>query len=139
MVALTAIGATAVMATNVFGGGSEPRPEHATVNIKMEPTAGASGLHAKKAKKPTMLYLQGPPAPVDVATTGRYIDVRLSKCPGNSRVIEGGVVPENTDVYEQGSYLESNKIYHVLIGFDDAATPANFNVSSHLTCIKGVK
>ena len=146
LAALAVVGATAGMATAVVGGGSEPRPDYATVNIKMEPTAGTAGLHAKKKKKkPTMIYLQGPSAPVDVTPsppgTGAYIDVRLSKCPGNSRVIEGGVVPENVDVYEQGAYLESNQVYHVLIGFEDEPTGGlvDFNLSSHLTCIKGVK
>lgn len=140
LVALLAVAATAATATAVFGGGSPSRPGYATVDVRMDGGASAAGLNAKKkAKKPTVIYLQGEPSTVDAAVIGPYIDVRLFSCPGNSRVLDGGVFPESTDVYQQGTYIPNNKEFHVLIGFDDAATPADFQITSHLVCIKGVK
>jgi hypothetical protein len=142
LVALAAAVGTATMATSVFGGGSEPRTGYNVVEVKMKSApnpASQRAQKAKKQKKPRMVYLQGPSQLVDVAQTGPYIDVRLSSCPGNSRVIEGGVVADNVGVFEQGSYVESRKTYHVLIGFDPQSAAVNFNLGSHLTCIKGVK
>lgn len=141
VVTLAAAAGTATMATSVFGGGSEPRTGDNVVEVKMKSAPDPASQRAQKAKKkkPRMVYLQGPSQLVDVAQTGPFIDVRLSSCPGNSRVIEGGVVADNVGVFEQGSYVESRKAYHALIGFAPGITPVNFNLSSHLTCIKGVK
>ena len=142
-VAATAVAAT--MATSVLGGGSPQRPGYATVEIEMQKASSSpvNARKAKKAKKPKMIYLTGAPSPVDVVPsppgTGPYIDVRLGKCPGKSRVVEGGVFPEDVNVFQQGSYVEGNQFYHVLIGFPDPSLAADFNLSSHLTCIKGVK
>jgi hypothetical protein len=138
-VALAAVGGAATMATSVFGGGSEPRTGVAVVDVKMKSATSPATQRPKKAKKPTMLYLRSPAETVDVAQTGAFIDVRLSRCPGNSRVVEGGVLPDNTNVYEQGSYLEDTKSYHVLLAFDDSGPVVNFNFTAHLTCIKGVE
>lgn len=141
LAALAAIATAAVAATAVFGGGSPSRPDYATVEIEMQRTdaPAARAAAAKKAKKPTVIYLQGQTTTVNVAETGPYVDVRLFSCPGNSRVIEGGVFPVNTGLYQQGSYIPSKKEYHVLIGFETGMTPVNFELSSHLTCLKGVK
>jgi hypothetical protein len=137
--AIAAVAGATVMATSVFGGGSESRAGTAVVDVKMQSPAEPASLRAKKGKKPTMLYLQTPAQAVDVAQTTGFIDVRLSRCPGKSRVVEGGVLPDNTNVYEQGSYLEGTKTYHVLLGFDDTGPVVNFNFTAHLTCIKGVR
>jgi hypothetical protein len=131
--------AAAVAAGAVFGGGTPSRPDYATVDVKLERVAGAAGLSAKPAKKPKLIYLQGQPSTVDVDSTGPNIDVRISPCPGSSRVIDGGVFPDNTNVFQQGTYVPSGKEYHVLIGFDDPALQADFQLSSHLICLKGVK
>ncbi len=144
LVALLAVAATAATATAVFGGDSPSRPDYATVDVKMDGGASGAGLSArktakKKAKKPTVIYLQGEPSTVDVSTTGPYVDVRLFACPGSSRVLDGGVFPADTNVYQQGTYIPNSKEYHVLIGFDDGATPGDFQITSHLVCIKGVK
>jgi hypothetical protein len=136
---LIAIAATAVGASSVLGGGSEPRPDYATVDVRVDPVAGPAGLGERKAKKPQVLYLQGPESTVDVDATGPYIDVRLFSCPANSRVIDGGVFPDNTNVYEQGSYIPNSREYHVLLGFDDDGPATNFNITSHLVCLKRVK
>jgi hypothetical protein len=54
-------------------------------------------------------------------------------------VIDGGVVADSTDVYQQGAYVATRTEYHVRLGFDDDANPADFRISSHLICLKGVK
>ncbi len=135
--ALAAV-AAAFAAGAVFGGGTPSRPAYATVDVRLERVAGAAGLSAKPAKKPKVVYLQGQES-IDVDSTGPNIDVRLSGCPGSSRVIDGGVFPDNTNVFQQGTYAPTSKEYHVLIGFDDLALQADFQLSSHLICLKGVK
>lgn len=140
LVALLALAVTAVTAAAVFGGGSPGRPDYATVDVKMRGGASAAGRRApRKAKKPAVIYLQGEQSTVDVDTLGPYIDMRLRSCPGKSRVLDGGVRPMNTGVYQQGTYIPNEKEYHVLIGFENGATPVDFEFTSHLVCIKGVK
>ena len=142
-VALAALALGAFGATAVFGGDSGGRPAYATVGIEMERALGdeRSGRVATraKAKKPKVIYLQGEASTVDVSETGPYIDVRLFSCPGNSRVLDGGVFPLDPRVYQQGSYVPSDKEYHVLLGFQDEQSAADFELTSHLICIKGVK
>jgi hypothetical protein len=57
-------------------------------------------------------------------------------------VIDGGILTQDHDIYVQGSYVANPGEYHVRIGFDDAAVAAGvhaFTITSHLTCLKGVK
>lgn len=131
--ALAGLGATAVFG----GGGSTGLPGYASVEIDLAPAPSASP--AGKQGKPKVIYLEGGPSTIDVDTTGPYVDLGLASCPGRSRVIDGGAVADNTDVYQQGAYVGSRSDYHVRLGFDDGATPADFEVSSHLICIKGVR
>lgn len=129
--ALAGLGATAVFG----GGGSTALPGYASVEINLAPTASPAG----KQGKPKVVYLEGGPSTIDVDTTGPYVDIGLASCPGHSRVIDGGAVADNTDVYQQGAYVGSRSEYHVRLGFDDETTPVDFEVSSHLICIKGVR
>jgi hypothetical protein len=121
------------------GNGRASLPDYASVEVELEPLAGAAGQSAAKAKKPRVVYLQGEPSSVDVDSTGPYVDIRLSSCPGNSRVIDGGAVAASTDVYQQGSYVEAPDAYHVRLGFDDEAQPADFEISSHMIFLKGAR
>lgn len=146
IVALAALGAGAVTASAVIGGaGSSPRPEYAQVDVKMgaSPAPASASARRAKAKKPKVVYLTGTAKTVDTAVTGPYVDIRLFSCPGNSRVIGGGVVPSNTNIYQQGSYVPDRSEYHVLLGYDDEAvtggTATSFTVTSHLICLKGAK
>ncbi len=139
VVAAAAIaGATA---SSVLGGDSSPRPDYATIDLKVEPkpSAPANPHQARKARKPRVIYLQGSPSIVDVSATGPYIDVRVSSCPGSSKVIGGGAYADNTNIYEQGTYIPNDREYHVLLGFDDDGPAQAFTISSHLTCLKGAK
>jgi len=142
VVVLAAIGAGAVTASAVIGSGSSPRPSYAQVDVRMDASSAPASTRAK-AKKPKVLYLTGGPSTVDTAATGPYVDVRLFSCPGTSRVIGGGVVPSNTNVFQQGTYTPNSSEYHVLLGYDDEAINAggatSFTITSHLICLKGAK
>ncbi len=109
----------------------------------MDASSAPASTRRAKAKKPKVLYLTGGPSTVDTAATGPYVDVRLFSCPGTSRVIGGGVVPSNTNVFQQGSYTPNSSEYHVLLGYDDEAIDAggatSFTITSHLICLKGAK
>jgi hypothetical protein len=145
---LAIAGATTVAASSVLGEGASARPSYATVTVDVgaqavaarpKATAGGSG-------GPRMVYLESSapttinPADPAAGGLGPYVDVRLKGC---SKVLSGGVVPLSTDVYIQGSYVESPSKFHVLLGLDDAATLANprlpFQINTNLTCLKGVK
>jgi len=149
LVAVAAIGATALAASSVLGagGGADPRPAYATVHVDLSQRAPAAARPSadakKKPKKPKVVYLQSPSSqpinPADPpAGLGPFIDVKLTGC---SKVIDGGVVPSRTDVFVQGTYVKNKGEYHVLIGIDpehlDNRTP--FTITSNLTCIKGTK
>jgi hypothetical protein len=135
-VALAAVAGTATMAASVFGGGSEPRTSVAVVDVKMTGAASPASLRAKKAKKPTVIYLTGAPQPVDSAALGKNMDIRLFSCPANARAIEGGIAASDLSIDVQGSYISENRReYHVLIEDEDTLGP--FELSSHLTCLKG--
>jgi hypothetical protein len=143
LVVLAAIVAAAATAATVFGGDSPTsRPSSATVKVRMNPAPSAARPSAKKTKKATVQYLQGPATTIDTVVTGPYVDVTLSGG-GCKRVVDGGVFPQNTNVYEQGSYVEGKNTYHVLLGFDDEAVISGgvvpFQITSHLICLKGVK
>jgi hypothetical protein len=151
LVAVAAIGATALAASSVLGagGGADPRPAYATVHVDLSQQAPATARASadargkKKPKKPKVVYLQSPsPQPINPADPpvglGPFIDVKLTGC---SKVIDGGVVPSRTDVFVQGTYVKSASEYHVLIGIDADHTTdrAPFTITSNLTCLKGTK
>jgi hypothetical protein len=134
--ALAAVAGTAVMATSVFGGGSQARTDVAVVDVKMQSPASPASLRARKGKKPTVIYLSGEPSTVDSAVLGANMDIRLFSCPASARAIEGGIAASDLSVDVQGSYISENRReYHVLIQDEDAAGP--FTLISHLTCLKG--
>jgi len=113
------------------------------VNLGGHASAAARPDTAKKGKaKPSVTYLRSStPQTVDVTATGPHIQIDLRQCPKGSKVVDGGVRPSNTNVFVQGSEVISKRVYRVLIGFTstDPAVVQNFTVTSHLTCIAGVK
>jgi hypothetical protein len=142
---VAAVGGAAVAVAS--GGNTDDggRPTYATVSIDLSGATATTKRGISGTTKPRVVYLQGPaepinPAPIAAGGIGPYIDVKLTGC---TKVIDGGVVPDNTDVYLQGSYVKSKSEYHVLIGLDDEAVsdpaPDAFTVRSNLTCLKGVK
>ena len=146
LVALVALGGTAVAAASAFDGSDGGRDAYgrATVNLGGNASAAARPEAAKKGKaKPSVTYLRSStPQTVDVTATGPHIQIDLRQCPKGSKVIDGGVRPSNTNVFVQGSEVISKRAYRVLIGFDDldpSVPVVNFTVNSHLTCIAGVK
>ncbi len=143
VVVLAAIGAGAVTASAVIGSGSSPRPSYAKVDVKVDAASAPVSARRAKAKKPQVLYLTGAASTVDTSATGPYVDIRLFSCPGTSRVIGGGVVPSNTNVFQQGSYTPNAREYHVLLGYDDEAIDSggatSFTITSHLICLKGAR
>lgn len=137
LAALAAVALAGFGAAVVSGGGTTGLPSYAGVEIELQRSLAASD--SGKQGKPRILYLQGEPTTIDVDSTGPYVDVGLLSCPGRSRVIDGSVVADNTNVYQQGAYLGSRSEYHVRLGFDDEATPVDFKVTSHLICVKGAR
>ena len=128
-------------------GGPEPasRPDYARLDVHL----GGSAKAITAGKKPTLVYLQKDnagtinPAAESAGGIGPYIDVALSgqtrrECP---RVIDGGIVPSRTDVYQQGTYFDGKGKYHVLLGVNEETqsdtTP--FTIKSSLICMRGVK
>jgi hypothetical protein len=161
LVAVAAIGAGAFAASSVLGADSSGpvRPAYATVSVDLShggaqaPATARRAASAKrpqhkpKKKKPKVVYLQSPspvtinPAQPSAGGIGPNIDINLTGC---SKVMEGGVVPSRADVFVQGSFIKSSNEYHVLIGLKDQANgvptdPTPFTITSHLTCLKGVK
>ena len=146
-VAIVAVGGTALATAKVGGGGSDVRPDYATVTVHMgpggnvaaKPRAGVGG-----KKKPQVVYLESSaPVPINPADpaagwVGPYVDLALRGC---SKVIDGNVVPSRLDVYSQGTYVASPNEYHALIAIDEESlgdrTP--FTINSNLTCLKRVK
>lgn len=142
--ALAAVAITALAASSVLGGSSQPRPDYATVDVRLDnATPAAARSVSRKARRPKVLYLTGE-GKVDTSPpptgAGPYIDFKLS-AKGCTRVVDGGVGPDSTDVYQQGSYIAGRGEYHVLMGVDDAASasPFSFTFTSHLICLKGVR
>lgn len=144
VVALCAVSGAAIAVTLAVGDEAAvaERPDYARVDVRAEPVAAQRG-KPERTRAVRVLYLRGDPTPIDIAATGPYIDVRIASCPGRSRVVDGGVLPSDTNVYEQASYVEGRRAYHVRIGYDDEAIAAgaagSFQISSHLTCLKGVR
>ncbi|HEY8000497.1 MAG: hypothetical protein ACHQJ5_10600 [Vicinamibacteria bacterium] len=144
---LAIAGATTVAASAVLGNGATARPSYATVTIDVGAQAATARPRAAAGSGgPKLLYLQSStpttinPADPAAGGLGPYVDVRLKGC---SKVLGGGVVPLSTDVFIQGSYVESPSKFHVLLGLDDAAAAASprvpFQINTNLTCLKGVK
>ena len=133
---VAALAAVAVGAASVLGAGDEP-PRYGKLAIDL------SNDRAKaQGNNPRVIYLKSgetlvdPTAP-EIGTP--YLDIKLTGC---RKVIDGGVLTQNHDIYVQGSYVANPGEYHVRIGFDDAAVAAGvhpFTITSHLTCLKGLK
>jgi hypothetical protein len=146
LVALMALGGTAVAAASAVdgGGGGSDAYGRVTVNLGGDAQAAARPDAASKRKaKPSVTYLRSStPQTVDVGLTGPHIQIDLRQCPKGSKVVDGGVRPSNTNVFVQGSEVISKRAYRVLIGFnapEGDLVVQNFTVTSHLTCIAGVK
>lgn len=145
LVGVVAVVAAGFAATAVLGDDPQRLPPYATVEVEMRgPSATPAGQRLERARqrnKPQVLYFSGQ-GQVDVAQTGPYVDVELTAQPPKAcpRVVDGGVAVANLDIYQQGSSVGPGRgEYHVLIGFDDGATPVNFAFTSHLVCLKNVK
>jgi hypothetical protein len=149
LVALAAIGGTAFAAASALNTGSGPRPAYATFTVDLsdaQPTVARAKAGIGGPSGPQLVYLESStpttinPADRAAGGIGPYVDVRLKGC---SKVVSGGVVPLSTDVFVQGSYVQSPSKFHVLIGLDDAAVAASprapFQINTNLTCLQGVK
>ena len=145
LVALAAVGGTGFAAGSALSG-TDDAPEYAPLTIDLGKERAATRAKAiGGTTTPKLVYLQSStPTTVNTADPpagiGPYVDLRLKGC---SKVVTGGVSPLSTDVYVQGSYIESPKVFHVLVALDDAAAAASprptFQVDTNLTCLKGVK
>ena len=150
----------AIAATSVLGAGDEA-PRWGKVSIDLSKDArgkrapsgrghggggggggggsGGSGGGTSKPAKLKLIYLKSPDTVIDPVAIGTsYLDIKLTGC---RKVIDGGIATQDQDIFVQGSDVEPPGIYHVRIGFDDSAasTPHPFTITSHLTCLKGVK
>lgn len=135
-----AIAIAGIAAGSVLGAG-EPQPSVGKVSIELHKPAGGAGRKAPAPPKPRVVYLKSGQTNVDPVAIGTpYLDIKLTGC---SKVIDGGVLPQNTNVYVQGTFVQDPGEYHVLIGFDDEAIAngqvAPFTITSHLTCLKGAR
>jgi hypothetical protein len=142
---LAAIAVAALAAAAGFGDNTETLPAYATVEVEMHGAsatpAGAPLQRAKRPKQVKVLYFGGQGA-VDVEATGPNVDVKLTAEPEDAcpRVLDGGVRVANLDVFQQGSSVGPELgEYHVLIGFEEGATPVDFNFTSHLVCLKNAR
>lgn len=145
---LAAAAAVAFVVASTSSTASETPPDYTHLSIDLRDSPGTKALTKPSPggpKKAEVIYLQGAPTTIDPADApvglSPYIDIKLTGC---SKVIDGGIVPtDTTNVYQQGSYVQNSKQYHVLIALDDAAAAASprapFTITSNLTCIKGVK
>jgi hypothetical protein len=134
-----AIAIAAVAASSVLGAGGTP-PSYGKVSIELHKPAGAAD-KTRVPPKPRVVYLKSGETNVDPVAIGTpYLDIKLTGC---SKVVDGGVLPQNTNVYVQGTFVQSPGEYHVLIGFDDEAVAGGgvvpFTITSHLTCLKGAR
>jgi hypothetical protein len=149
MAAAVVIAVVAVAATSVLGAGDdEPRWGKLTFDLSKDAHGkrapdhgggGGGGGPQTHTGKPKVVYLKSGATVIDPAAIGTsYLDITLKGC---RKVIEGGIATQDQDIFVQGSDVEPPGIYHVRIGFDDSAasTPHPFTITSHLTCLKGVK
>lgn len=141
LIGFTALAATVAAAAAggavVLGEGTPQRPAATTVTVKMQ--AAEQDRARAKPKRPQLFHVAGAPTPVDVDQVGTVVDLRLRGCPSGSKVVDGGVVASDPGVYQQGTYLEGRRIYHVLLAFMPGAEARDFNVNSHLICLGGVR
>jgi hypothetical protein len=137
LAAAGAVSVIAVAATNVLGS-DEGSPVYGKVSIDL--SKAKSKPAPTNTKKPQVVYLKSGETSVDPIAIGTpYLDIKLTGC---RKVIDGGILTQDHDIYVQGSYVANPGEYHVRIGFDDAAVAAGvhaFTITSHLTCLKGVK
>ena len=152
LVAVAAIGATALAASSVLGagGGADPRPAYATVHVDLSkqapatarPSADAKG--KKKPKKPKVVYLQSPsPQPINPA------DAPAGSGPVHRReahrLLEGdrrwrGAEPHGR--LRPGDLREERQRVPRADRTRRREHPANrapFTITSNLTCLKGTK
>jgi hypothetical protein len=136
-----ALAVVAVGAASVLGAGDEaPRYAKLSIDLSKEKAAKAQG--QRQSGKPKVIYLKSGDTVVDPASPEigtPYIDIKITGC---RKVVDGGVSTQDHDIYVQGSFVANPGEYHVQIGFDDAAVAAGvhpFTITSHLTCLKGVK
>jgi hypothetical protein len=130
------VAGVAVAATSVLGSDDHPAA-YGKLTIHLKKRAG----HGSTGSKPQVVYLKSGETQVDPVAIGTpYLDIKLTGC---RKVVDGGILTQNHDIYVQGSYVASPGEYHVRIGFDDGAVAAGqvqpFTITSHLTCLKGVK
>lgn len=135
-----ALAVVGIGAASVLGAGEEaPRYGKLAIDLSESKASKAQGGQGRPPK-PKVVYLKSGETVVDPAVIGTpYIDITLTGC---RKVIDGGVVTQDHDIYVQGSFVANPGEYHVRIGFDDAAVAAGvhpFTITSHLTCLKGVK
>jgi hypothetical protein len=141
LAAAAAFAVIAVAATSGLGAGAgdnPPRWGKVTIDLsKSAPNQGGGG--TRKPKEPRIVYLKSGDTLVDPVAIGTpYINIQLTGC---RKVIDGGIVTQDHDIYVQGSDVVNPGRYDVRIGFDDAAAASlhPFTITSHLTCLKGVK
>jgi hypothetical protein len=138
-----AVAAVAIAATSVLGS-NEHTPVYGKLAIDLSKDrvhhAGGGGGGGGSSSKPKVVYLKSGETQVDPVAIGTpYLDIKLTGC---RKVVDGGILTQDHDIYVQGSYVASPGEYHVRIGFDDNAVAAGvhaFTITSHLTCLKGVK
>lgn len=142
MAALAGAATLAVVAAGaatVLGAGDEA-PRYGKLTIDLSEGKASKAAQQPKPPKPRIVYLKSGETLVDPVAIGTpYLDIKLTGC---RKVIDGGVLTQDHDIYVQGSYVANPGEYHVRIGFDDAAVVAGvhpFTITSHLTCLKGVK
>jgi hypothetical protein len=148
LVALVAVAAMGFAAGAALSGTDDGRTyTPLTIDLsKGKKVAARAKAGPGATSKPKLTYLSSStPTTINTAEPadggfGAYVDLRLRGC---DKVIDGGVFPHSSDVYVQGSYIQSPSKYHVLIGLDDAAAAASprptIQVDTNLTCLGGVK
>jgi hypothetical protein len=144
------VAGVAIAATSVLGS-DDHTPTYGKLTIDLSkdraPHGGAGGGNGgggnggSTTTKPRVVYLKSGETQVDPVAIGTpYLDIKLTGC---RKVVDGGILTQNHDIYVQGSYVANPGEYHVRIGFDDGAVAAGqvqpFTITSHLTCLKGVK
>ena len=83
----------------------------------MAAAAVAAVVGACAAPKPRVVYLKSGETQVDPVAIGTpYLDIKLTGC---RKVVDGGILTQDHDIYVQGSDVASPGEYHVRIGFDD--------------------
>ena len=134
---VAALAVVAVGAASVLGAGDDP-PRYGKLTIDL--SEATQKQKPSTQAKPRIIYLKSGETAVDPTAIGTpYLDIKLTGC---RKVIDGGILTQDHDIYVQGSYVANPGEYHVRIGFDDAAVAAGvhpFTITSHLTCLKGAK